>query len=152
MQGKLQAKELKYDRWYMHFGKVHCIRLPEFLISLLDTVGLTFFLQCYYNPHFYASKNGTSALRAKFSHPFPANGWTMLFFLCRTQRSQGGEILPRAGCSQHRALVQLVTGWEGNWSFIHTLKTGGNDPKFLVVFVTAIYFLFLNCGCFQIFY
>lgn len=77
IQGKLQAEGVKYDRWYMHVGKVHCIRLPEFLIPLLDTVGLI--SSCYYNPHFYASKNGASALRAKFLILFQQMGGQCCF-------------------------------------------------------------------------
>lgn len=100
MQGRLQAKGVKYDRWYMHLGKVHCIRLPEFLISLLETVGFTFFPSV--NPHFYASENGASALRAKFLILFQQMGGQSCFSFaghrearvwgfcsCRLQPAQG---------------------------------------------------------------
>lgn len=150
MQGRLQAKGVKYDRWYMHLGKVHCIRLPEFLISLLETVGLTFFPNVIITLISMPVKMGL-LLSEQNSSSFFSRWVDNAVFLLQGTEKPGCGASAHAGCSPHRALVQLVTGWKGNWSFIRTLRTGDNDPKFFVVFVPAIYFLFLNCGCFQIF-
>lgn len=128
-QGKLQAKWVRYDTWYTHLGKVHCIRLPEFLIPHHNTVGLTFFPPSVIITLTPMPAKWDFCFQSKISLPFAADGWRVLFFFCRAQRSQGLGTPPRAGCSQHSADGRLMER-EGNWSSIHTLRTGGNDPNF----------------------
>lgn len=79
----------------------------------------SFFFWFYYNPHFYASENGASALRAKF---------LVLVQQMGGQRCSSFTGDREPGSSQHRSSTAAGNRMkrEGNWSFTRSLRTGDN--------------------------
>lgn len=139
----------------MRLGKVHCIRLPEFLIPLLDTEGLTFFPQCYCNPQFHASENGASALRAKFLILFQQMGGECCFSLAgdREARAWGLPLVQAAPSTVFWYSRQLDEKGRELIFHPHLKDRRQQSPIFCGICNSyLLYFLFLNCGCFQIFH
>lgn len=148
MQGKQEAKGVKYDGRCVHIFKTDS-RLPDFFffsVALCCSV-LSPPPQFYYTSHFYASDCRLSAQRAKSPVLVRQTEWIILFSSCWGRKSGWWLTSCRL-----QPLRQFGYGWglEGNGVFACTLRIGDNYLPLFLFFIITIFFL--KCNCFQVFY